>query len=140
MDFYKYFDWDFSSQHFLFTFLLQNGQKVWEIQIFVLKMQKKFQKSWQKSRNLEKSQQISKILISLENLNKNLDPAKSRFKRLNLKILTDTKKKLCLNSKDNLDTFQKLILTVEPPGLAKTRKIVFFKIQKRWIGIKQYLY
>ncbi len=74
-------------------------------------------------RNLEKSRQISKILISLEsldNLDKNIDAAKSRFKSLDfinldskvsiLKILTE-KKKSCLDSKDNLDTFQKLIST-----------------------------
>ncbi len=74
--FYKYLNQDFSSKHFLFTFLLQNGQKVWEIQTFVTKMQKKFKKSWKKLRNLEKSQQILKNMISLEsldNLNKYLD-------------------------------------------------------------------
>jgi hypothetical protein len=52
MDFYKYLDQDFSSQHFLFTFLLQNwlqnGQKVWEIQTFASKMQKR-------SKNLDKN-------------------------------------------------------------------------------------
>jgi len=57
--FYKYLDRDFSSQHFLFTFLLQNGlqnwQKVWEIQIFVSKMQKS-------SKSVDKNQEISKSL------------------------------------------------------------------------------
>ncbi len=60
--------------------------------------------------NLEKSQQISKIMISLKSLNnldKNLDAAKSRFKRLNFKNVELEKKLSCLNSKDNLDTFQK---------------------------------
>jgi hypothetical protein len=45
MDFYKYLDRDFSSHPYLFTFCaskwasngLQNGQKVWEIQIFFKK-------------------------------------------------------------------------------------------------------
>jgi hypothetical protein len=66
MDFYKYLDLDFSSQHFLFTFLLENwllnGQKVWEIQIFVSKMQKQVIKVCTK---IEKSQ---KVLTNLENL------------------------------------------------------------------------
>ena len=62
IDFYKYLAWDFSSQHFLFTFMLlnwlQNGQKVWENQIFVSKMQKSsksLDKNWEISKSLDKS-------------------------------------------------------------------------------------
>ncbi len=65
-------------------------------------------------RNLEKSWQISKISISLESLNnldKNLDAAKYWFKSLDFKNLDREKKLSCLDSKDNLDTFQKLIST-----------------------------
>jgi hypothetical protein len=63
MDFYKYLDRDFSSipicLHFVLQNWLQNGQKVWEIQIF-------FKKSRQKSRLSRKSMVISIYLDSLD--------------------------------------------------------------------------
>ncbi len=71
--FSKHLNQDFSSQHFLFTFLLQNWlqneQKVWEIQNFCFKNAKNVIKVLTK---IEKSQKVLKISISLKSLD-NLD-------------------------------------------------------------------
>ena len=54
---------------------------------------------------------ISIVSISLDNLDKNLDTAKSRLKSLNFKNLNREKKNSGLNMMDNLDGFQKLVST-----------------------------
>ncbi len=54
---------------------------------------------------------ISIVLISLDDLDKNLDTAKSRLKSLDFKNLNRDKKKIDLDVKDNLDGFQKLVST-----------------------------
>ena len=125
---------------YLFTLLLQNwlqnGQKVWEIQIFVLKMQKKFKKSRQKLKNLEESQQsqfISTISIKIST-QINLDPKVSI-----LKILTKKKNNLVSTVGIIFTGFKswsrqikkswsrsRLVSTVQTPKLSFTSKIICF--------------
>jgi hypothetical protein len=52
------------------------------------------------------------VWISLDDLSKNLDAAKSRFKSLNFKNLDREKIKTGLDSEDHLDKFQKLVWTL----------------------------
>ena len=54
---------------------------------------------------------ISIVSISLDNLDKNLDTAKSRLKSLDFKNLDQDKIKVNLDVKDNLDRFQKFVST-----------------------------
>jgi hypothetical protein len=50
-------------------------------------------------------------MINLDNLDKNLDASKSQLKSLNFKNLDRELKNFDLNTMDNLDSFQKLVLT-----------------------------
>ncbi len=52
------------------------------------------------------------VLISLDNLDKNLDAAKSWLKSLNLKNLDRENKNSDLNVMDNLNTLKKLVSTL----------------------------
>jgi hypothetical protein len=52
------------------------------------------------------------VSISINDLNKNLDAAKSLIKSLNFKNLDQEKIKTGLDSKDNLDKFQKMVSTL----------------------------
>ena len=54
---------------------------------------------------------ISIVSISLDDLDKNLDTAKSRLKSLNFENLDREKKNSGLDMMDNLDGFQKLVST-----------------------------
>jgi hypothetical protein len=54
---------------------------------------------------------ISIVSISLDDLDKNLDTAKSRLKSLDFKNLDREKKNSGLDMMDNLDGFQKLVST-----------------------------
>ncbi len=54
---------------------------------------------------------ISIVSISLNNLDKNLDTAKSQLKSLDFKNLDREKKNSGLDMMDNLDGFQKLVST-----------------------------
>jgi hypothetical protein len=54
---------------------------------------------------------ISIVLISLDDLDKNIDTAKSWLKSLDFKNLNQEKKNSGLNMMDNLDGFQKLVST-----------------------------
>ncbi len=56
------------------------------------------------------SRTVEKILIYLDNLDKNLDAAKSRLKSLNFKNLVQ-EKKVDLHTMDILNGFQKLVST-----------------------------
>ena len=69
------------------------------------------QKCREISKSLDKSRFVSKVSISLDDLDKYLDKVKSRLKNLDFKNLDRDKKKVDLNMKDNLDGFQKLVLT-----------------------------
>ncbi len=89
LNFHKYLDQDFSSRPFLFSFCAS-----------------KWAKSAGNSKSLIKNWEI---LISLDNFNKNLDAAKSQFKSLDFNNLNCEKIKTGLDSKDNLDKFQKLV-------------------------------
>ena len=63
---------------------------------------------------LEKSRfvsKVSKVSISLDDLDKYLDTAKSRLKSLDFKNLNRDKIKVDLYVMDNLDRFQKLVST-----------------------------
>jgi hypothetical protein len=60
---------------------------------------------------LVKISTVSTVSINLDNLDKNLDTAKSGLKNLDFKNLDHEKKLSFLDSKDNLDRFQKLIST-----------------------------
>ncbi len=51
------------------------------------------------------------VSISLDNLDKNLNTAKSRLKSLDFKNLDRDKIKVNLDIKDNLDRFQKFVST-----------------------------
>jgi hypothetical protein len=108
MDFYNYLDQDFSSQPYLFTFcaskLASKWPKVWEIQIFSKSLDKNLD-------YLEKAWLSQFILISLDDLDKNLDTAKSRLKSLDFKNLDREKKNSGLDMMDNLNGFQKLVST-----------------------------
>jgi hypothetical protein len=57
------------------------------------------------------SQFISIVSISLNNLDKNLDTAKSQLKSLNFKNLDREKNNSGLDMMDNFDGFQKLVST-----------------------------
>ncbi len=76
---------------------------MWEIQIFFKNLDylKKAWLSWF----------ISIVSISLNDLDKNLDTAKSRLKSLDFKNLNREKKNSGLDMMDNLDGFQKLVST-----------------------------
>ncbi len=52
------------------------------------------------------------VSISLDDLDKNLDAAKSRFKCLDFKTLNQEKIKTDFDSKDNFDKFRKLVSTL----------------------------
>jgi hypothetical protein len=78
---------------------------MWEIQIFSKSLDKNLdylKKAWL-------SWFISIVLISLDDLNKNLDTAKSQLKSLDFKNLDQEKKNSGLDMMDNLDSFQKLV-------------------------------
>ncbi len=112
MDFYKYLNQDLRSQPFLFKFsaskLASNGQKVREIQIFPKSLNKNLnflKKSWL-------SRFILMVSISLKDLDKNLNTAKSQLKSLDFKNLDREKKKFGLDRRENLDTLKKLVLTL----------------------------
>jgi hypothetical protein len=62
-------------------------------------------------RNLDNSRKVSTISISLDDLDKYLDAAKSRFKNLDFKNLDQEIKNFDLNTMDILDDFQKLVST-----------------------------
>ncbi len=78
---------------------------MWELKIFVLKIQKS-------SKSLDNILiYLDKISITFKYLDKNLDTSKSRLKSLDFKNLDRDKKKVDLDMKDNLDGFQKLVST-----------------------------
>ena len=54
---------------------------------------------------LEKSWFVSKVSISLDDLDKNLDTARSRLKSLDFKNLDRDKQKVDLDRRENLDRF-----------------------------------
>jgi hypothetical protein len=91
--------------HFVLQNWLQNGQKEREIQFF-------FKKFWQISIYLDKisicldlSRFVSKVSISLDDLDKNLDTSLSRLKSLDFKNLDRDKMKVDLDRRENLDNF-----------------------------------
>jgi len=61
------------------------------------------------SKNLVLSRFVSKVSISLDDLDKNLDTSLSRLKSLDFKNLDRDKMKLNLDRRENLDGFQKLV-------------------------------
>ncbi len=111
LDFYKYLDGYFSSQPFLFTFCASKLAKSAENSNF-------FSKSLNKNRDYLKksclSRFISMVWISLDDLDKNHDAAKSWLKSLDLKILTE---KVGLDTKDSLDLDLDWSRMSRPPGL-----------------------
>ena len=54
---------------------------------------------------LKKSRFVSKVLISLDDLDKNLDTSLSRLKSLDFKNLDGDKMKVDLDRRENLDNF-----------------------------------
>jgi hypothetical protein len=64
------------------------------------------------SKNLVLSQFVSKVSISLDDLDKNLDTSLSRLKSLDFKNLDRDKMKLNLDRRENLNGFQKLVSTL----------------------------
>ena len=60
------------------------------------------------SRNLDKSRFVSIVSISLDDLDKNLDTAKSRLKSLDFKNLDRDKMKVDLDRWENLDRRENL--------------------------------
>jgi hypothetical protein len=62
-------------------------------------------------RNLDNSWKVLTISINLDNLDKNLDADLSQLKSLDFKNLDQELKNFGLDMMDNLDRFQKLILT-----------------------------
>ncbi len=117
MDFYKNLVLDFSSQHFFVYILYIKMGKKCEYSNFWFKNAKTVPKV---SKKVEKSQKVLTqqswfiLTISIKILKQiNLE---SRFIKMNqdswiLKNLDQDKKKSCLNVRDNLDSFQKLIST-----------------------------
>jgi hypothetical protein len=61
------------------------------------------------SKNLVLSRFVSKVSISLDDLDKNLNTSSSRLKSLDFKNLDQDKMKLNLDRRENLDGFQKLV-------------------------------
>ncbi len=123
MDFYKYLNPDFCSQHFLFTFCASKLATKWAKSvgnsIFCLKNAKKSSKS------LDKSWEISKILDNLDKsrqfwfdniwyliFDKNLAKDLSQLKSLDFKNLDLEIKNFGLDMMDNLNKFQKLVSTL----------------------------
>ncbi len=84
---------------------------MWEIQIFFKKVSTKISIISKKHGYLNLSRFILIVLISLDDLDKNLDTAKSRLKSLDFKNLDWEKKNSGLDMMDNLDDFQKLVST-----------------------------
>ncbi len=83
------------------------GKKCGEFKFFSKRLNKNLdylKKAWL-------SRFISIVLISLDDLDKNLDTAKSQLKSLDFKNLDREKKNSGLNMMDNLDGFQKLVST-----------------------------
>ncbi len=68
-------------------------------------------KSWKSLDYVEKSWEISKVSICLDDLDKYLAEDKSRPKNLDFKNLDRDKIKVDLDVMDNLDRFQKLVST-----------------------------
>jgi hypothetical protein len=64
------------------------------------------------SKNLVLSRFVSKVSISLDDLDKNLDTSLSRLKSLDFKNLDRDKMKVDLDRRENLDGFQKLVSTL----------------------------
>ena len=123
MDFYKYLDRDFSSQPYLFTFCASKLASKWAKSAgnsnFFQKVSTKSRFISTKSRlltniskNLVLSRFVSKVSISLDDLDKNLDTSLSRLKSLDFKNLDRDKMKVDLDRRENLDGFQKLVSTL----------------------------
>ena len=64
------------------------------------------------SKNLVLSRFVSKVSISLDDLDKNLDTSLSRLKSLDFKNLDRDKMKVDLDRRENLDGFQKYVSTL----------------------------
>ena len=121
--FYKYLDRDFSSQPYLFTFCASKLASKWAKSAgnsnFFQKVSTKSRFISTKSRlltniskNLVLSRFVSKVSISLDDLDKNLDTSLSRLKSLDFKNLDRDKMKVDLDRRENLDGFQKLVSTL----------------------------
>ncbi len=82
----------FSNRHF-------SNRHLWKVWIHRCLIVKALKKYWE-------------ILINLDDLDKNLNAAKSQLKSLDFKNLNQEKIKTGLGSKDNPDGFQKLVLTL----------------------------
>jgi hypothetical protein len=106
MDFYNFLDRDFSSEPYSFTFCASKLASKWA---------KSAGNSRQKSRLTRKIMVISMVSISLNDLDKNLDTAKSQLKSLNFKNLDQEIKNFGLDTMDNRDGFQKLVSTDRDP-------------------------
>jgi hypothetical protein len=115
MDFYKYFDRDFSSHPYLFTFCASKLASKWAKSvgnsIFFQKVSTKILIISKTQGYLDLSRFISIVTICLDDLDKNLDTAKSRWKSLDFKNLDREKENSGLDMMDNLDGFQKFVST-----------------------------
>ncbi len=91
------------------TVCLDLDQEVHGFLYFLVKISQQISTaSWQ---ILTASRQISTISMCLNNLDKNLDATKSQLKSLDFKNLDRDKIKVDLDVMDNLNGFQKLVLT-----------------------------
>jgi hypothetical protein len=70
------------------------------------------------SKNLVLSRFVSKVSISLDDLDKNLDTSLSRLKSLDFKNLDRDKMKVDLDRRENLDGFQKLVSTLRTVSIS----------------------
>ena len=122
MDFYKYLDRDFSSQPYLFTFCASKLASKWAKSVgnsnFFQKVSTKISIyleiisiNCKNLENLDLSRFVSKVSISLDDLDKNLDTSLSRLKSLDFKNLDRDKMKVDLDRRENLDGFHKLVST-----------------------------
>ena len=91
------------------------------------------------SKNLVLSRFVSKVSISLDDLDKNLDTSLSRLKSLDFKNLDRDKMKVDLDRRENLDGFQKLVSTLRTVSIlisicldvetTRLTRISFFKLK-----------
>ena len=116
MDFYKYLDRDFSSQPYLFTLCASKLASKWAKSVgnsnFFQKVSTKISIyleiisiNCKNLENLDLSRFVSKVSISLDDLDKNLDTSLSRLKSLDFKNLDRDKMKVDFDRRENLDNF-----------------------------------